>query len=59
MKASTLFGVSLLSFVLPALADPHAHHGRRHGEVARRVPGDLAKRAPHTNARYSWYDVGL
>ena len=59
MRASTIFGFSLLSLVLPAFADTHAHHGRHHAEVARRVPGDLAKRAPHTNARYSWYDVGL
>lgn len=63
LRATTILGFSLLGLLFPSAAagEQHgAHHARRHSELARRVPGDVVPRgSSHTNARYSWYDVGL
>jgi hypothetical protein len=51
----------LLSFVLPliAVADSHALNHARHDHVARRASGDVQLHKRISNARLTFYDVGL
>ena len=59
------FSVStlLLSLALPfaAQAATHGAPGHRHDALARRARDDVAlyKRDSYTNARFTFYDVGL
>lgn len=62
MRASTMFGLPLLSLALPlaAFAEPHVNHGRSHHDLAKRAAGDVSlnKRGQFNNARWTFYDVG-
>lgn len=49
---------AFLTFILPFVT---AHWSKRHQEVALRARGDvdIRKRQTYTNARFTFYDVGL
>lgn len=62
MRATTFCSLTLLSLALPfaALAEPHAKpHVNRHHDLAVRARGDIALKKRTTNARWTYYDVGL
>jgi hypothetical protein len=53
--SSTLIALALSA--APALA---AHgRSRRHDELAKRIPGDVAEKRSFDNARYTYFDDGL
>ena len=56
-RVSTVFG--FLAVILPFVTA--SHWGKRHQEVAHRARGDvdIHKRQSYTNARFTFYDVGL
>lgn len=62
MRLSSAF-VSLLSLSLPfaAQAASHGEPGRRHQDIARRARSDvnIFEKRSYTNARFTFYDVGL
>ena len=64
MHLTSVFGLSLLSLTLPLAAQGAAHgeSGRRHHDIARRARSDVnvfEKRDTYSNARWTYYDVGL
>ena len=63
MRLTAISTLSFLSLVLPfgASGASHGEPGRRHDSIARRARGDihLYKREKFTNARFTFYDVGL
>ncbi|THH01713.1 hypothetical protein EW026_g1043 [Hermanssonia centrifuga] len=63
MRFSTISTVSLLSLSLPfaAVGATHGNAGRHHDSIARRSRGDVDvhKRDSFSNARFTFYDVGL
>ncbi|TDL27551.1 hypothetical protein BD410DRAFT_782657 [Rickenella mellea] len=61
MRFTTLVGVSLLTVTLPftALAGSHDTLHRRHHDIAKRASGDVQLHKRFSNARFTFYDVGL
>jgi hypothetical protein len=65
MRVSTLFSLSFVAAAAPFLvnaADHRARQARQHHQLAKRGRSDVTefeKRDTFTNARFTYYDVGL
>ncbi|EPQ58739.1 hypothetical protein GLOTRDRAFT_35963 [Gloeophyllum trabeum ATCC 11539] len=58
MRSSAIFGLSLLSVLLPFTQAAHGSQ-RRHNAVAHRARGDVQVHKRTDNARFTYYAVGL
>ncbi|TFK55229.1 hypothetical protein OE88DRAFT_1805604 [Heliocybe sulcata] len=58
MRSSAIFGLSLLSVLLPFAQAEHGH-ARRHNAVAHRARGDVQVHKRTDNARFTYYAVGM
>ncbi|KZV60757.1 hypothetical protein PENSPDRAFT_716509 [Peniophora sp. CONT] len=61
MRLSTVFGLSALSAAPAVLANArHGSNARRHHDLAnRQETGVIEKRGIFSNAKFTWYDIGV
>ena len=60
MRLSTLFGLSAISVAPAVLANARqGSNARRHHELANRQETGLSKRGIFSNAKFTWYDIGV
>ncbi|VDB96872.1 unnamed protein product [Peniophora sp. CBMAI 1063] len=60
MRLSTLFGLSAVSLAPAVLANARqGSNARRHHELANRQETGLSKRGIFSNAKFTWYDIGV